>query len=55
MQMALLNQRSYLGCDISEEYISIARERLRMHSDHYSMKTQASAPNNRQTSILETL
>ena len=30
LKMAKLNNRKYLGCDISEEYAEIARERLRM-------------------------
>lgn len=30
-KMAFLNNRKYLGCDISEEYVSISKERLKMH------------------------
>lgn len=29
-KMAMLNNRKYLGCDISEEYVGIARERIAM-------------------------
>jgi site-specific DNA-methyltransferase (adenine-specific) len=29
-KMAVKNNRNYLGCDISEEYVSIARQRLEM-------------------------
>ncbi len=32
-KMALLNDREYLGCDISEEYIAIAEERLLRYSN----------------------
>ena len=28
-KMAFLNERKYLGCDISEEYVNIAKERLK--------------------------
>lgn len=28
-KMAFLNERNYLGCDISEEYVNIAKERLK--------------------------
>ena len=27
-KMAYLNKRNFIGCDISEEYVSIAKERL---------------------------
>lgn len=30
-KMAYLNQRHYLGCDISEEYISVAKKRIEMY------------------------
>ena len=30
LKMALKNGRSYLGCDISDEYVEIAKERLRV-------------------------
>lgn len=29
-KMAFLNKRNYLGCDISDEYVEIAKERIRM-------------------------
>ena len=29
-KMAMLNNRKYLGCDISEEYVGIARKRIAM-------------------------
>ena len=35
-KMALLNNRKYLGCDISEEYVAIAKERLKGYSDFSS-------------------
>lgn len=31
-KMAMINGRNYLGCDISQDYVNIARERLEMHS-----------------------
>ena len=31
-KMALLNNRKYLGCDISEEYVEISKERIKMYS-----------------------
>lgn len=31
-KMALLNNRHYLGCDISQEYVDIARERISQYS-----------------------
>lgn len=30
-KMALLNNRNYLGCDISQEYVDLANERLKLH------------------------
>ncbi len=33
-KMALLNGRKYLGCDISEEYVTIAKERLKNYSNN---------------------
>lgn len=32
-KMALLNERKYIGCDISEEYVAIAKERLSNYSN----------------------
>lgn len=32
-KMALLNKRNYLGCDISEEYVDIAKERIQITKD----------------------
>jgi DNA modification methylase len=31
LKMAYLNNRNFLGCDISEEYVKISKERLEMH------------------------
>lgn len=31
-KMAMLNNRNYLGCDISEEYVQIAKNRIQEHS-----------------------
>ncbi|MCB9812073.1 site-specific DNA-methyltransferase [Candidatus Nomurabacteria bacterium] len=32
-KMAMLNNRNYIGCDISEEYVEIAKKRLHEHKD----------------------
>lgn len=32
-KMAFINDREYLGCDISEEYVTIAKERLQQYSN----------------------
>jgi site-specific DNA-methyltransferase (adenine-specific) len=28
-KMAMLNKRNYLGCDISQEYVELAKKRLK--------------------------
>ena len=33
-KMAFLNDRKYLGCDISEEYVQISRERLKQYINY---------------------
>lgn len=37
-KMALVNNRKYLGCDISEDYIRIANERITLHTKHSNTK-----------------
>ena len=32
-KMALLNNRKYIGCDISQEYVDIAQERISQYSN----------------------
>lgn len=37
-KMAILNNRNYIGCDISHEYVSIAEERIKNSSKQLQIK-----------------